>query len=73
MLYTCKEFAMPDQRWKLKHMPVHYDPLAPQTNPRPLQVFTVHIPKRYSQKSEPVEMFIIELLTFTAFSNKKGQ
>lgn len=33
----------------------------------------VHIPECYSQKTDPMETFIIELLTFTAFSKEKAQ
>lgn len=47
-------------------------PLNPQKNHHLLQMLVVHIPECHSQKTEPVETFIIELLTFTAFSKEKG-
>ena len=67
--------TMQGQNWKLKHDPesLTTTPQHPKGNHHLLQMCAVHIPEGYSQKTEPVETFIIDFLTFTPFSKEKGQ
>lgn len=87
VLPVCEEFegellsllsSSARQGLKIEH-DTQYLSLPPLSFPRQiidhplLQMPVVHIPECNSQKNDPMETFIIELLTFTAFSKEEVQ